>query len=133
MTAAELARDAAAVRGAGADAVHLPVKDAEGRDTLDGASLAEVLATAARAARLVGLVAEVAHEVVLHGEGASAWPLVRLVAAHGLGTRIGLEDVLVLPDGWAAPDNAALVRAARALVTACEVVRADGHHVGADG
>ena len=34
---------------------------------------------------------------------------------RGLDTRIGLEDVLVLPDGSPATDNAALVAAARAL------------------
>ena len=86
-------------------------------------------ASVARAERLVALVAD-GREVVLHGEGESAWPLVRLAATHGLGTRIGLEDVLVLPDGSPAPDNAALVRAARAVVTACEAARADRHDVG---
>ena len=90
-------------------------------------------ATAARAERLVGMVADGGREVVLHGEGASAWPLVRLAAARGWGTRIGLEDVLVMPDGTPARDNAALVRAARAVVTACEAARADRHDVGPAG
>jgi uncharacterized protein (DUF849 family) len=34
---------------------------------------------------------------------------------RGLDTRIGLEDVLVLPDGSPAHDNLDLVRAAREL------------------
>ena len=233
VTAAALARDAVAVRAAGADAVHVHVKDADGRDTLEGAALADVLsavraaapglpvgvttgawaepdpaarvaavrswpvlpdfasvnwhedgaegvaaalldrgigveaglwhsraveawqtspyrdhclrvlvelpdrpdpgATAGRAARLVALVQGAAREVLLHGEGASAWPLLRLAAPQGLATRIGLEDVLVLADGAPAPDNAALVRGARAVVTACEAARADGHDVGPAG
>ena len=37
--------------------------------------------------------------------------------AGGLATRIGLEDALALPDGSPAPDNPALVRAARELLT----------------
>jgi uncharacterized protein (DUF849 family) len=50
--------------------------------------------------------------VLLHGEGATAWPALRHALARGLDTRIGLEDVLTLPDGTTAPDNAALVAAA---------------------
>ena len=216
-----------AVRAAGADAVHLHVKDAAGRDTLDGATLGEVLAAVraavpglplgvttgawtepdpaarvaavrgwsalpdfasvnwhedgaedlaealldrgvgveagiwhsraarawlvsplrdrclrvlvelpdrtdqlARGERLAAMVDDGSREVLLHGEGGSAWPLLRLAAARGLATRIGLEDVLVLPDGSAAPDNASLVRAA---VTACEVARADRHDAGSAG
>ncbi len=229
VTPAALARDAAAVAAAGADAVHLHVKDADGADTLNGAALADVLvavrvavpglpigvttgawaapdpaeriaavrswveppdfasvnwhedgaedvaaalldrgvgveagiwhsraaeawsrsphrdaclrvlvelpdrgddeATGARAERLVGLVSGAGREVLLHGEGASCWPMVELAARRGLATRIGLEDTLVLPDGRAAADNAALVRAARAAVTACDAARADRHGV----
>jgi uncharacterized protein (DUF849 family) len=54
--------------------------------------------------------------VLLHGEGTSAWPALLLAGRLGLSTRIGLEDVLVLPDGAAAAGNAALVRAARELL-----------------
>ena len=86
-------------------------------------------ATLARAARLVGLASGTGREVLVHGEGASCWPLIELAARRGLATRVGLEDTLVLPDGSPAPDNAALVRAARAVVTACEVARADRHDV----
>jgi uncharacterized protein (DUF849 family) len=54
--------------------------------------------------------------VLLHGEGASAWPALHTAARLGLSTRIGLEDVLVLPDGSPASHNAALVRAALAIL-----------------
>lgn len=56
--------------------------------------------------------ARIALPVLLHGEGASAWPALRLALRLGLDTRIGLEDTLELPDGTLAPDNAALVAAA---------------------
>ncbi|KAB1912444.1 hypothetical protein F8274_13795 [Micromonospora sp. AMSO31t] len=53
--------------------------------------------------------------VLLHGEGPATWPVFAEAVRRGLHTRIGLEDTLVLPDGTAAPDNLALVTAARAL------------------
>jgi uncharacterized protein (DUF849 family) len=53
--------------------------------------------------------------VLLHGEDGAAWTVLRLAVARGLDTRIGLEDVLLLPDGTPAPDNAALVLAARGI------------------
>ncbi|MCF2131192.1 3-keto-5-aminohexanoate cleavage protein [Strepomyces sp. STD 3.1] len=49
--------------------------------------------------------------VLLHGEDAGAWPVLRLAGHLGLPTRIGLEDTLSLPDGSRAASNAALVRA----------------------
>jgi uncharacterized protein (DUF849 family) len=230
VTPSALARDAVAVRAAGADAVHLHVKDADGSDTLDGAALADVLAAVrgaapglpvgvttgawaepdpaarvaaigawpvtpdfasvnwhedgaeevaaalldrgigveaglwhsraiqawlasplrdrclrvlvelpdrpdqpARAERLVAMVDDGEREVLLHGEGDSAWPVLLLAARRGLATRIGLEDVLVLPDGRPAPDNAALVRAARAVVTERAAARADGQDLAGGG
>lgn len=51
--------------------------------------------------------------VLLHGQDGGAWPVLREAARRGLDTRIGLEDVLALPDGTVPADNAALVRAAR--------------------
>jgi uncharacterized protein (DUF849 family) len=54
--------------------------------------------------------------VLLHGEGAIAWPVLREAGRRGLDARIGLEDTLVLPDGSPAPDNAALVTAAHRLL-----------------
>ena len=50
--------------------------------------------------------------LLVHGLGGSTWPVLRWSAERGHAVRIGLEDVLVLPDGSPAPDNAALVRAA---------------------
>ncbi|WP_217178866.1 3-keto-5-aminohexanoate cleavage protein [Streptomyces sp. AC495_CC817] len=64
-----------------------------------------------------GMIAHVAREepelpILLHGEERSAWTAFDLAVERGLDARIGLEDVLTLPDGLPAPDNAALVRAA---------------------
>ena len=224
VTAAALAADVVAVTAAGADAVHLHVKDSEGGDALAGAPLAEVLdavraaapgvpvgvttgawalpdpqqrVAAIRAwtllpdfasvnwhedgaaevaeallARGVGVEAGLWHadavgawcasplrerccrvllelpdgldatetrteadrlldlladgvagtaaagvEVLLHGEGSSCWPALRYAAHRRLATRIGLEDVLELPDGTPAPSNAALVAVGRRLVS----------------
>lgn len=50
--------------------------------------------------------------ILLHGEEGSTWPVFDLSIELGLASRIGLEDTLLLPDGSAAPGNAALVRAA---------------------
>lgn len=50
--------------------------------------------------------------VLLHGEGSSCWPALRYARSLGLATRVGLEDVLVMPNGSPAPDNATLVIAA---------------------
>jgi uncharacterized protein (DUF849 family) len=60
--------------------------------------------------------ARLSSPVVLHGLGPTTWDLIRAAAERGYGTRVGLEDTLTLPDGGTAPDNAALVRAARAIV-----------------
>jgi uncharacterized protein (DUF849 family) len=70
----------------------------------------------ADAQRLLALLPDPGPEVLLHGEGSSSWPVLRHAVRRGLATRIGLEDVLALPDGTPAPDNAALVRAARAII-----------------
>lgn len=61
--------------------------------------------------------------MLLHGSGRSAWACVREAARLGCDTRIGFEDVLVLPDGSPAPDNAALVRAAIAVMTGIDPSR----------
>lgn len=52
------------------------------------------------------------HEIILHGEGKSAWPMLQLALLWGWRTRIGLEDSLHLPDGRPAHDNLALFSAA---------------------
>jgi hypothetical protein len=52
--------------------------------------------------------------VLLHGEDAGAWPVLRLAGRLDLATRVGLEDTLLLQDGQRALSNAQLV--AEALV-----------------
>lgn len=84
--------------------------------------LAEVTDTDPRTAAdtaatlLESLAGRAGPPVLLHGEDGGAWPVLRAAALRGLDTRIGLEDVLALPDGTPAPDNAELVRAARAVI-----------------
>jgi uncharacterized protein (DUF849 family) len=53
---------------------------------------------------------------LLHGVGASAWPLVEMAARRNYDTRTGFEDTLTLPDGSQAENNAALVAAAVRIV-----------------
>ncbi|MFG2727920.1 3-keto-5-aminohexanoate cleavage protein [Streptomyces canus] len=75
--------------------------------------LAEVTDTQAAETAARTLLAELgpAHgrPVLLHGEDAGAWPVLRLAGRLGLATRVGLEDTLVLPDGRRALSNAQLV------------------------
>jgi uncharacterized protein (DUF849 family) len=62
--------------------------------------------------------------ILLHGENAATWPVLRLAARLGLATRIGLEDTLTLPNGRRATSNADLVRAALTeYATAAQVER----------
>ena len=44
-----------------------------------------------------------------HGEGPATWAVLDAAVKAGHDIRIGLEDVLTLPDMRRAPDNAALV------------------------
>jgi uncharacterized protein (DUF849 family) len=53
-----------------------------------------------------------------HGYGPRTWEVISAAAAAGIDVRVGLEDTLVLPDGSTAADNAELVAAAVALITA---------------
>jgi uncharacterized protein (DUF849 family) len=55
--------------------------------------------------------------VLLHGMDESCWPLLEHAVARGVQARIGMEDTLLLPDGSAAPGNAALVSAAVQLLS----------------
>jgi uncharacterized protein (DUF849 family) len=57
-----------------------------------------------------------ARPILLHGADASAWPLLRRAVESGFSTRIGLEDVKVLPDGSVAQSNTELVAAAVRIV-----------------
>lgn len=53
-----------------------------------------------------------------HGYGPRTWEVIAAGAAAGHDVRVGLEDVLVLPNGQTARDNAELVAAALAEVGA---------------
>ncbi|WP_079425377.1 3-keto-5-aminohexanoate cleavage protein [Streptomyces sp. Ag109_G2-6] len=53
--------------------------------------------------------------VVLYGREGAAWPVLRLAARCGAGARIGVGEVLSLPDGRPARSNAELVAAALLL------------------
>ncbi|MFD0269002.1 3-keto-5-aminohexanoate cleavage protein [Streptomyces sp. NPDC127106] len=76
-----------------------------------------VVPAAADPAALVGLVAALrrpaAGPVLLYGREAAAWPVLRMAVRWGADARIGLGDVLRLPDGRPAGSNAALVAAAQ--------------------
>ena len=52
-----------------------------------------------------------------HGYGERTWEVLAAAQAAGVDTRVGLEDVLVLPDGRSAAGNAELVAAALALTS----------------
>jgi uncharacterized protein (DUF849 family) len=56
--------------------------------------------------------ADVSAPILLHGEGEGCWPLLAHAGRLGLPTRVGLEDVLIGPDGDPVADNAELVRLA---------------------
>ena len=47
-----------------------------------------------------------------HGFGARTWEVISAAGAAGIDVRVGLEDVLTLPDGSVAAGNAELVAAA---------------------
>ncbi|MDG4802215.1 3-keto-5-aminohexanoate cleavage protein [Micromonospora sp. WMMD980] len=69
----------------------------------------------ADAAAILAALPDRCPPVLLHGEGPATWPVLAEAVRRGLHTRIGLEDTLLLSAGTTAPDNAALVTAARAL------------------
>ncbi|MCX5379237.1 3-keto-5-aminohexanoate cleavage protein [Streptomyces sp. NBC_00091] len=119
--AAELGR-ALLARGVAVDAV-VPLGGGAGPEPL-----ARFLAWAPPERGRVRLVAELAEAdpalvaglrwlppvpVVLYGREAAAWPVLRLAARCGAGARIGVAQVLRLPDGRPARSNAELVAAAR--------------------
>jgi uncharacterized protein (DUF849 family) len=65
--------------------------------------------------RLRPLAEVTGRRVLLHGEELGAWPVLRLAHQLGADQRIGLEDVLVDPEGRSV-SNAALVRSARDIL-----------------
>ena len=80
--------------------------DAQPDDALAGAEAIE------RALAEAGIALEQLH----HGDGIASWAVNRRAIARGHGIRTGLEDTPVLPNGSLAADNAALVRAAAAMI-----------------
>ncbi|MFH8889898.1 3-keto-5-aminohexanoate cleavage protein [Streptomyces sp. NPDC017949] len=108
-------------RGVAVDAV-VPLGGGAGPEPL-----ARFLAWAPADHRRVRLVAELARAdpalvaglrwlppvpVVLYGREGAAWPVLRLASRCGAGARIGVGEVLHLPDGRPARSNAELVAAA---------------------
>src|SRR5579859_5013641 len=73
-------------------------------------------AVAAAAQLVSALDGDLSTPILLHGTGRSSWPLLGEAIRRGFDQRIGLEDVLVLPDGSPADGKAELVAAARALL-----------------
>src|SRR5919199_1556402 len=62
------------------------------------------------------LRAGIALAQVHHGDGIASWAVNKRALHRRHGIRPGLEDTPVQPDGRLAPDNAALVRAAAAMI-----------------
>ena len=82
-----------------------PLDDDPEEAVAHAAAMEEVLAGA-------GVTLEQVH----HWDGLSSWSVSARAWARGYGIRTGLEDTTVLPDGRRASDNAALVRAAAAMM-----------------
>ncbi|MCU1569715.1 MAG: hypothetical protein JWR33_456 [Naasia sp.] len=74
----------------------------------------------AAALRAAGVTAS----LLYHGYDQTAWPVVDAAIEDGVETRIGFEDVTVMPDGSPAPGNAAMIREVRARAAARQGVGA---------
>jgi len=74
-------------------------------------ALIEVDGGADDARAIAGLVPQGVAQL-WHGYGERTWEVLAAGASAGHDVRVGLEDVLVLPDGRAAPNNAELVTSA---------------------
>jgi uncharacterized protein (DUF849 family) len=81
-------------------------------ETLDGDG------AVARAAAIDEVLDRAGHSVprLHHGFGPATWAVLAAAVARGHDVRVGLEDVLVMPDGTPAPGNEALVVAAASLL-----------------
>lgn len=79
---------------------------------------AEPEAAVAHAAAMEEVVkgAGIELEQVHHGDGVASWAVTDRALARGHGTRAGIEDSPVLPDGTRARDNAELVARAAGLM-----------------
>jgi uncharacterized protein (DUF849 family) len=73
-------------------------------------------AAMAEADALLEIVGGMGRPILLHAFDDQMWPFIARAAADGYSTRVGLEDGAQLPDGTPAPDNAALVAAACAMM-----------------
>ena len=93
-------------------------------EPLDAEPEAALAHAAAMEAVLDG--AGISLEQVHHGDGPASWAVCARALGRGHGMRTGLEDVPVLPDGRPAPDNAALVRAAAAMIRELARARSAG-------
>lgn len=91
-----------------------PLREGTGRILLE---LADAPDQESEARALLDLVSVFDGPILVHGEERSAWPMLALARALGLGARIGLEDVLVGPDGESVDGNTELVRCAAAVVS----------------
>jgi uncharacterized protein (DUF849 family) len=60
-------------------------------------------------ARVIADLVPVGIPQLWHGYGELTWEVISAAATAGIDVRVGLEDVLVLPDGRTAADNAELV------------------------
>jgi uncharacterized protein (DUF849 family) len=67
-------------------------------------------------ARVIAALAPEGVPQLWHGSGDRTWEVISAAGKAGVDVRVGLEDVLVLPDGRTAADNAELVAAAVALI-----------------
>jgi uncharacterized protein (DUF849 family) len=127
-TAEQLAAAAHAAVAEGARVIHMHPYDALGRAVRHQESLRARAGRAARCGRRrrpraaaiekVLMRPGVSIEQVHHGDGLARWAVNRRALERGHGIRTGLEDTTVLPDGRPARDNAALVRAAAAMIAA---------------
>jgi uncharacterized protein (DUF849 family) len=79
-------------------------------------ALVEVEGGAAEAQAIAELIPDSIPQL-WHGFDERTWELIAAGAARGLDVRVGLEDVLELPDGRVAADNAELVSAALDLIS----------------
>ncbi|MFC4947987.1 3-keto-5-aminohexanoate cleavage protein [Pseudonocardia sp. GCM10023141] len=71
----------------------------------------------AAAVALLTTLAGPASPVLMHGRSAAAWSVLHMAAIRGMATRIGLQDVLELPDGTPATNNAELITHACRMIT----------------
>jgi 3-keto-5-aminohexanoate cleavage enzyme len=105
MTAAELARDAAEAREAGAAMIHLHVRDREGRHTLDAGLYREAIA-AIRKAVGDALVIQVTTEAVDRYSPAEQMVVVDELRPESVS--IALREIL--PEGWSETEVAAFLQ-----------------------